>query len=245
MLDPNMSAQEIRLHMGEMTAQEMRTARAAIGWANRKAVESQGPLTGVSVHTSLLAVIERMMTANDPAEYKELEALAKAAEIIESHYWPMEEPGITVATPERQAELDAIDATYEDRQVEISGKELLNSFVNMYHSGAQGCSMDNESAKALAEAILELLQMGLDTGLSYNEALAASKGGEKANSQDARAELHDVITGLEQASKHSAVYDQVTTWLSEDVNGGVAILLDQSTIYKLIDRLTGSKTHGL
>lgn len=34
MLDPNMSAEQLRLHMGEMTAQEVRTARAAIKWAN-------------------------------------------------------------------------------------------------------------------------------------------------------------------------------------------------------------------
>lgn len=40
MLDPDMPAQELRLHMGEMTAQEMRTARAAIRWANSKARES-------------------------------------------------------------------------------------------------------------------------------------------------------------------------------------------------------------
>ena len=30
----DMPAQELRLHLGEMTAQEERTARAAIGWAN-------------------------------------------------------------------------------------------------------------------------------------------------------------------------------------------------------------------
>jgi hypothetical protein len=34
LLDPDMPAQEIRLHMGEMTAQELRTARTAIRWAN-------------------------------------------------------------------------------------------------------------------------------------------------------------------------------------------------------------------
>lgn len=33
-LDPNMPAQELRLHMGELTASEVRTARAAIAWAN-------------------------------------------------------------------------------------------------------------------------------------------------------------------------------------------------------------------
>lgn len=34
LLDPDMPAQEMRLHMGELTAQEVRTARAAIRWAN-------------------------------------------------------------------------------------------------------------------------------------------------------------------------------------------------------------------
>ncbi len=33
-LDPEMPAQELRLHMGEITASEMRVARAAIRWAN-------------------------------------------------------------------------------------------------------------------------------------------------------------------------------------------------------------------
>lgn len=39
MLNPDMPAQQLRMHMGEMTAQEMRTARAAIRWANEKAVD--------------------------------------------------------------------------------------------------------------------------------------------------------------------------------------------------------------
>jgi len=38
LLDPNMKADSLRLHMGEMTAQEVRTARAAIAWANNKAM---------------------------------------------------------------------------------------------------------------------------------------------------------------------------------------------------------------
>lgn len=33
-LDPDMPAQQLCLHLGEMTAQEMRVARAAIRWAN-------------------------------------------------------------------------------------------------------------------------------------------------------------------------------------------------------------------
>lgn len=33
-LDPDMPAQELRLHLGELTASEVRVARAAIRWAN-------------------------------------------------------------------------------------------------------------------------------------------------------------------------------------------------------------------
>jgi hypothetical protein len=39
LIDPDMPAQELRLHLGEMTAQEVRTARAAIRWANAQATE--------------------------------------------------------------------------------------------------------------------------------------------------------------------------------------------------------------
>ncbi len=47
LIDPDMPSQELRLHMGELTAQEERSARAAIRWANsvncktdRKSVDS-------------------------------------------------------------------------------------------------------------------------------------------------------------------------------------------------------------
>lgn len=40
MIDPDMPAQQLRMHMGEMTAQEMRTAKAAIRWANTTAQQS-------------------------------------------------------------------------------------------------------------------------------------------------------------------------------------------------------------
>jgi hypothetical protein len=42
-LDPDMPAQQLRLHMGEMTAQEMRTARAAIRWANTRLASRPAP----------------------------------------------------------------------------------------------------------------------------------------------------------------------------------------------------------
>lgn len=34
LLNPDMPDQELRLHMGELTASEIRVARAAIAWAN-------------------------------------------------------------------------------------------------------------------------------------------------------------------------------------------------------------------
>ena len=36
-LDPDMPTQELRLHMGKLTASEVRVARAAIRWANATA----------------------------------------------------------------------------------------------------------------------------------------------------------------------------------------------------------------
>lgn len=36
LLDPDMPAQTMRLHLGELTAGEVQAARAAIGWANRQ-----------------------------------------------------------------------------------------------------------------------------------------------------------------------------------------------------------------
>lgn len=37
-LDPDMPASELRLHMGELSAEEVRVARAAIRWANSRMV---------------------------------------------------------------------------------------------------------------------------------------------------------------------------------------------------------------
>lgn len=39
LLNPEMPAQELRLHMGELTANEVRVARAAIAWANSAKIE--------------------------------------------------------------------------------------------------------------------------------------------------------------------------------------------------------------
>ena len=48
MVDPDMRAATMRLHMGEMNADEVRTARAAIRWANsRKLITMQETLQQV------------------------------------------------------------------------------------------------------------------------------------------------------------------------------------------------------
>lgn len=60
LLNPDMRADEILLHMGEMTAQEMRTARAAIGWANHVAKGNppyKWPIEPVSSAPVSLAII--------------------------------------------------------------------------------------------------------------------------------------------------------------------------------------------
>ncbi len=59
LLDPLMKASSLRLSMGEMTAQELRTARAAIAWANSKAAD---------LIASQAAEIERLTKERD--EYR-------------------------------------------------------------------------------------------------------------------------------------------------------------------------------
>ena len=52
MLNPDMPTTELLLHMGEMTAQEVRTARAAIRWANTQladAVKVEGRISALSL----------------------------------------------------------------------------------------------------------------------------------------------------------------------------------------------------
>lgn len=56
LLDPEMPADEIRLHMGEMSAQELRTTRAAIGWANAVARgTARAPKAGPVKHPGRIA----------------------------------------------------------------------------------------------------------------------------------------------------------------------------------------------
>ena len=50
-LDPDMPVDQLRLHMGELTAQEIRTARAAIRWANKVAQQRLEQMKGVQGST--------------------------------------------------------------------------------------------------------------------------------------------------------------------------------------------------
>lgn len=56
-LDPDMPAQEIRLHLGELTPRELRVARAAIRWANSSAEPPSAPPEGLSAGGSRQAAI--------------------------------------------------------------------------------------------------------------------------------------------------------------------------------------------
>jgi len=82
-IDPDMPAQQLRLHMGELTASEIRVARAAIAWANTAAQaqaaeiaallgslwnwpEDPGELTGASFDVDEITTLwkaYRMVTA--------------------------------------------------------------------------------------------------------------------------------------------------------------------------------------
>ena len=80
LLDPEMPAAEIRLHMGEMSAQELRTARAAIGWANavaRGAARAPRPQTALARITADAWVRAHMDRTGCDRETAEL-ALAEA-----------------------------------------------------------------------------------------------------------------------------------------------------------------------
>ena len=49
---------------------------------------------------------------------------------------------------------------WEQPSIQLTNKELLESFVRQNIEGAAGCDMDHDVAQALAEAIQELLNKG-------------------------------------------------------------------------------------
>jgi hypothetical protein len=79
LLDPEMPAAEIRLHMGEMGSQELRTARAAIGWANAAARGTAGvpgsPAPRITADAWVRAHMARTGSDRETAELALAEAL--------------------------------------------------------------------------------------------------------------------------------------------------------------------------
>lgn len=72
-LDPDMPAQEMRLHMGELSAQEMRAARAAIRWANSRRV---------------LACLEPGQGELSPDRVKAAVKFAQSISLSDGYFWP-------------------------------------------------------------------------------------------------------------------------------------------------------------
>lgn len=77
MLNPNMPTQELLLHMGELTANEVRVARAAIEWANsynepiKKAlVEAAIPLEAMTLSGAHLTLSPGMQKGIEGAVMK-------------------------------------------------------------------------------------------------------------------------------------------------------------------------------
>ena len=80
LLDADMPADEVRLHMGEMTAQEMRTVRAAIRWANHVAKGNQPYSFKPEIEVQEGEVMAEKRYISDEEEK------GKYADVIAKHY---------------------------------------------------------------------------------------------------------------------------------------------------------------
>lgn len=131
-IDPDMPAQQLRLHMGEMTAQEMRTARAAIRWTNSRAAEI------------LAAAQSEIATLRAKCERYE-------ARLEIDHYYVMEPnaDGLTrVQTPEDERGnwpdgIECRDATIQE--LERLLESLTSSESGDLHSGGTETHGDTET----------------------------------------------------------------------------------------------------
>lgn len=88
LLDPDMPTQELRLHMGELTAQEVRTARAAIRWANSRAQQIQQATAATSsIKEETMYPFAVMIPANPSAAQKALHKKLGALEAALTQSW--------------------------------------------------------------------------------------------------------------------------------------------------------------
>ena len=84
-LDPDMPAQALKLHMGEMSAAEQRTARAAIRWANSR----RSPATDVR------EAVLGLLTALNSTEGRARQAEAERDELREALRRLLSSPAIS------------------------------------------------------------------------------------------------------------------------------------------------------
>jgi len=105
MLDPEMPTQELRLHMGELTASEIRVARAAIAWANsalsRAPVDVEKPIYDIPAWKKRVQeqFIKEMDEGGDPASGRDLVAIEWAVEFILEQRLPLYPPASSPQVP--------------------------------------------------------------------------------------------------------------------------------------------------
>lgn len=135
MLDPDMPAQQMRLHMGEMTAQEMRTARAAIRWANSALSTVTPAEVGglVDAQTAARAIFSGIALGLSQDERSELETrIATALEAQAAELAAKEEDRAEQWRLRREAEADrdtALASLAAERAALAEARKALEPFA--------------------------------------------------------------------------------------------------------------------
>lgn len=133
-LDPEMPAQELRLHMGELTAKELRVARAAIRWANSRWLTRQ--LAEAEAHVMALpaGVRESDPRWQDMQQRRAAEGLSAVLAEMEKAArkfptWPIRGTDAAAIVAEECGELQraVLQATYEGGGLEAVRDEAIQT----------------------------------------------------------------------------------------------------------------------
>jgi hypothetical protein len=115
MLDPDMPDQELRLHMGELTANEVRVARAAIRWANTRKVASVLQATPDTETCSLGSLPDKKKKAD-----------AEAAESIQT-------PQVSINQPEQSIQTEEVCGFDDVAVTQTLIRKAFEEWCNKHH----------------------------------------------------------------------------------------------------------------
>ncbi|NOG70491.1 hypothetical protein [Roseicella sp. DB1501] len=181
-LDPDMPAQELRLHMGELTADEMRVARDAIRWANtgRSAAKAE-PIEGIEQADNTLIGDAVPLMPEQAGGQAEREAIATLTQIINDELggYPFKEAAEAIGVLMRALQQPAqpADETHlpkypTDDMIDAGRNRLakLQKASFAVQAGEVWTSMFDamlpQPADETVEALLEkLIEMGYEAGI--------------------------------------------------------------------------------